>query len=66
MKSNRHCRILILLEKGLLTDSARLKELDRDLVIALKSARSLGLERCPGFASKWVRSMQLRERSGNC
>jgi hypothetical protein len=51
MKNDRTSRILSRLEKGLLTDSARLKQLDQDFTLTLRGARNLGLEQ--KFPHEW-------------
>lgn len=51
MKNDRTSRILSRLETGLRTDSARLKQLDRDFGVTLRSARDLGLEQ--DFSEEW-------------
>ena len=51
MKNDRTSRILSRLEKGLLTDSALLKQLDQDFAVTLRGARNLGLEQ--KFSQEW-------------
>lgn len=51
MKDDRTSQILSRLETGLRTDSARLKQLDRDFGVTLRSARDLGLEQ--NFSKEW-------------
>lgn len=51
MKNDRTSRILSRLETGLLTDSARLKQLASDFGVTLRSARDLGLEQ--DFTKEW-------------
>lgn len=51
MINDRTSQILSRLETGLRTDSARLKQLDRDFGVTLASARDLGLEQ--DFSKEW-------------
>ena len=51
MNNDRIPRILSRLEKGLLTDSAHLKQLDQGFAVTLRGARNLGLEQ--KFSQEW-------------